>query len=148
LATSLGVSEHVKFLGHLSDRESVFAHLLACDVFVMPTLRDGPPVVFLEAMAVGKPVICLDLGGAAEIVTSETGIKVPAVSPTQVVRDLAAAMKRLVQDPALRSRLGGAGRHRLQEHFDWDKKGLLIAELYKSLSIAEDRVAVECPPSA
>ena len=106
LVRSLGIGEHVKFLGHLRDRNSVFSHLLACDMFVMPTLHDGPPVVFLEAMAVGKPVICLDLAGASEVVTSETGIKVPAISPEQTVRDLARAMSRLAEDPELRVRMG------------------------------------------
>ena len=133
LVRSLGIGEHVKFLGHLRDRKSVFSHLLACDMFIMPTLHDGPPVVFLEAMAVGKPVICLDLGGASEVVTSETGIKVPAISPEQVVSDLAAAMTRLARDPGLRIRLGIAARQRVQEHFDWDGKGDWLSELYSQV---------------
>jgi len=143
LVRSLDIGEHVKFLGHLRDRNSVFSHLLACDMFVMPTLHDGPPVVFLEAMAVGKPVICLDLAGASEVVTSETGIKVPAISPEQTVRDLARAMLRLAEDPELRVRMGQASRQRVKEHFDWDEKGLVMARLYQSLSTVEEGTTAE-----
>jgi len=117
-------------------------------MFVMPTLHDGPPVVFLEAMAVGKPVICLDLGGASEVVTSETGIKVPAISPAQTVRDLARAMLRLAEDPALRVRMGQASRQRVKEHFDWDEKGLVMTRLYESLSTVEDGTTAERKLSA
>ena len=148
LARSLGIGEHVKFLGRLRDRESVFSHLLACDMFIMPTLHDGPPVVFLEAMAVGKPVICLDLGGASEVVTSETGIKVPAISPEQAVRDLAKAMLRLAEDPELRVRMGQASRQRVKEYFDWDEKGLFMARLYESLSTVEEGTTAERELSA
>ena len=148
LARSLGIGEHVKFLGRLRDRKSVFSHLLACDMFIMPTLHDGPPVVFLEAMAVGKPVICLDLGGASEVVTSETGIKVPAISPEQAVRDLAKAMLRLAEDPELRVRMGHASRQRVKEYFDWDEKGLFMTRLYESLSIVEERTTAERELSA
>ena len=147
LVRRLGIADHVTFLGRLRDRESVFSHLMACDIFVMPTLHDGPPVVFLEAMAVEKPVVCLDLGGATEIVTPQTGIKVPAISPRQAVSDLAEAIGRLAEDPCLRARLGAAGRRRVEEHLDWDEKGLLIARLYDSV-LAGNGLGVPGPSSS
>ena len=52
----------------------------------------------LEAMAAGRPVVCLDLGGPATQVTEETGIKVPAPVPNQAVSGLAEAMTRLARD--------------------------------------------------
>ena len=81
-------------------------------------------------MAAGRPVLCLDVGGPALLVTEETGFKVPALSPEQVVTDLAEALRRLAQDPALRARLGKAARARVAEYFDWDKKGEWIREVY------------------
>jgi glycosyltransferase involved in cell wall biosynthesis len=84
-------------------------------------------------MGAGRPVICLDLGGPAFHVTDETGIKVPATSPQQAVSDLADAMLRLVHDPALRFRLGQAGRRRVAAQFDWDQKGIFMANLYEAL---------------
>jgi glycosyltransferase involved in cell wall biosynthesis len=64
-------------------------------------------------------------------VTEDTGFKVPAVTPEQVVNDLAEAMHRLAEDPALRTRIGEAGRRRVLEHFDWDKKGEWIKGVYE-----------------
>ena len=51
------------------------------DLFTLPTLRDGPPFVLLEAMAVGLPVLCLDLGSTAELVPESAGFKMRAREP-------------------------------------------------------------------
>ena len=86
--------------------------------------------VCAEAMAVGLPVICLDVGGPALQVTEETGIKVPATSPEQVIRDLAAAMSQLARDPLARERLGKSGRKRVRESLTWEGKGDFISATY------------------
>ena len=52
----------------------------------------------MEAMAAGRPVICLDLGGPALQVTEATGIKIPAISPEQVISDIAIALERIATD--------------------------------------------------
>jgi len=74
-----------------------------------PSLHDSGGWVTLEAMAAGRPVICLDLGGPALQVSEATGIKIPAISPPQVVADLASALKQLAGDPSRRHDL--ARRH-------------------------------------
>jgi glycosyltransferase involved in cell wall biosynthesis len=84
-------------------------------------------------MAACLPVICLDFGEPASIVTSETGVKVSAVSPEQVVVDLTAAMQRLAEDPTLRVRMGRAARRRVQQHFDWAKKAAFMMECYEKV---------------
>ena len=91
-------------------------------------------MICLEAMAARRPVICLDLGGPALHVTEETGIKVSAISPEQTVNDLAEAMFRLARDPVLRKRMGEAARRRVSEHFNWNKKGEFINELYQKVA--------------
>jgi glycosyltransferase involved in cell wall biosynthesis len=132
LSTSLGLSECTHFLGTLSRRDYL-ARLQSCDVLVYSSLHEPGAFVIVEAMAAGKPVVCLDLGEPALEVTDSTGIKVPASSPEQVVSDLAAAMTRLARDPDLRIRLGTAGRQRVREQFDWDKKGLLMTKVYEGV---------------
>src|SRR5205085_1454539 len=109
LANQLGVERKVVFWGGFRTLQEVYAKLAQCDVLVHPALHEAFGNVCLEAMAAGRPVICLDLGGPALQVTEETGIKVPAIAPEQVVHDLAAALSRLASDPALRVRLGQAG---------------------------------------
>ena len=82
-------------------------------------------------MAAGLPVICLDLGGVALQVSEETGTKVPAVSPEQLVRDLMLAMGRLAGDQELRRRLGETAQKRVQSEFTWDAKAQHISECYR-----------------
>jgi glycosyltransferase involved in cell wall biosynthesis len=129
-AKQLGVESKVVFWGGFPTLEEVYAKLAQCDVLVHPALHEAFGNVCLEAMAAGRPVICLDLGGPALQVTEETGIKVPAIAPGQVIRDLAAAMSRLAGDPALRVRLSQAGRLRAELDFNWDKKGEWMNRLY------------------
>jgi glycosyltransferase involved in cell wall biosynthesis len=132
LANQLGIATHVRFLGTLP-RQQVLEKLLECDVLLHPSLHDSGNWVCLEAMAAGRPVICLALGGPALQVTESTGFKLPAVSPEQVIKDLTGAMSRLAHDPALRRAMGEAGRQRVAESFSWDKKGELIQEIYQEV---------------
>lgn len=121
LANQLGVGGGVKFWGAMS-RAQALEMLGKCDVLLHPSLHDSGGWVCLEAMAAARPVICLDCGGPSLLVTEETGIKVPALSPQQAITGLAAAMQELASEPARLGRLGAAARRRVQEHFDWSNK--------------------------
>jgi glycosyltransferase involved in cell wall biosynthesis len=130
LARDLGIKDKVVFWGKLATLKEVYAKLAESDVLVHPALHEAFGNVCLEAMAAGRPVVCLDLGGPALQVTENTGIKVPAISPEQVVADLAAAFSRLIGDPALRMRLGDAARRRAGADFNWDRKGEWMNQVY------------------
>jgi glycosyltransferase involved in cell wall biosynthesis len=142
VAEELSVAGSVTFLGAMP-RWQVMEKLRDCDVLVHPSLHDSGGWVCLEAMAAGLPVVCLDLGGPALQVTEETGIKVPAIAPEQAERDLADAIYKLARDLELRARLGVAARKRVEEHFNWDRKGLFMAKLYHSLANAKDGLTAE-----
>jgi glycosyltransferase involved in cell wall biosynthesis len=132
LAVKLGVRDRVRFFGALPRGEAL-EKLALCDVLVHPSLHDSGGWVCVEAMAAGRPVICLDLGGPALQVTEETGFKVPAHSPEQAVQDMAEAMRRLARDVDLRRRMGEAARRRVQEEFSWRRRGLQIREMYRKV---------------
>ena len=132
LAERFGVSDKVLFWGGLP-RARVLEMLAKCDVLVHPSLHDSGGWVCLEAMATGRPVICLDLGGPSLQVTKETGMKVPAITPSQAVDDLTQSMCRFARDPDLRRRMGEAARLRVGEYFDWGKKGDWIQSLYQEV---------------
>lgn len=102
----------VRFLGAVPDAVRD-AELDACDVFVLPSEAEGFGIVYLEALARGKPCIAAQAGGAPEIVRDgETGFLVP--TPVRAhIPALAAAIASLA-DPALRARLGQAGRQRVE----------------------------------
>ncbi|ROR35148.1 glycosyltransferase family 4 protein [Inmirania thermothiophila] len=130
LARRLGVAEKVKFWGALRRHEAL-QKLAECDVLVHPSLHDSGGWVCVEAMAAGKPVICLDLGGPALQVTGETGFKIPARTPEQAVEEMAKAMRKLAEDPELRRRMGEAARKRVKEAFSWERRGEEIQKVYK-----------------
>jgi glycosyltransferase involved in cell wall biosynthesis len=72
------------------------------------------PVTLLEAMAASLPVVATAVGGVSEVVVAEeTGLLVRAGDPDA----LAAALRRLAEDPDLRRRMGDAGRRRVEERF-------------------------------
>jgi glycosyltransferase involved in cell wall biosynthesis len=99
-------------------------------------------------MAAQLPVICLDFGEPASIVTPETGIKVPLSSPEGVVAGISQACAQLAANPSLCDRMGDAGRQRVLDFFEWDKKGLFMAKIYESLSATKEGVAVKRKLSA
>lgn len=131
LAAALDIADKVIFLGQLS-RKRALTVLRTCDVFMHPSLHDFSPTVVFEAMAAGKPVICMDLGGPAAQVTSDTGILVPAAHPTQAVTGLAQGLRLLAADKELRQRLGNTARTRVKAHFTWERKVQTLLEIYSA----------------
>jgi glycosyltransferase involved in cell wall biosynthesis len=132
LAHQLGISQQVKFIGDLP-RSEVLEHLRQCNVLVHPSLHESGGFVCLEAMAAGRPVICLDLGGPSIQVTSETGIKVAATVPSQTIHNLATAMEKLAYAPDICKQMGAAGQERVRQHFSWEAKGQALSQQYAAL---------------
>lgn len=130
LARELGIESKVVFWKRLPTLHDVYKKLAECDVLVHPALHETFGTVCFEAMILGRPVICLDLGGPALQVTEETGIKVPASSPEQAVQELATALARLADDPALRVRMGHAAQQRVEECLNWEKTAAFMMEIY------------------
>jgi glycosyltransferase involved in cell wall biosynthesis len=121
-------SGRVRFLGH---RDDVPRLLAAADVLVLPSAYEGLPNVVLEAMRLGKPVVATAAPGTTEVVEDGvTGRLVPVGQP----RELARALRALFRDPALRRRLGEAGRARVAEHFRLDAMIDAYADLYERLA--------------
>lgn len=132
LAKQLGVNDRIKFWGRLP-RDETLEKLTQSHVLVHPSLHDSGGWVCLEGMAAGRPILCLDLGGPAVQVTDETGIKIAAHTPEQVVEEMSQAMVRLAQDADLRNRMGVAGKQLVREHYSWQVKGKKLDRLYQEL---------------
>ena len=120
LAAEHGVADRVHLLGYVPEAD-LAAHYAACDAFVMPSLFvegdvESFGIVYIEANAVGKPVVAADTGGVDQAVRDgETGL---LCEPT--VESVAAAVDRLDADPDLRTRLGERGREWAREH-RWER---------------------------
>lgn len=137
LAREFGIVSKVLFLGQLP-REDVLRRLEDCDILVHPSLHDSGGWVVAEAMAAGRPVICLDIGGPSLQVTDETGIKIKASNPHQVVNEISSAMLTLSTNLELRKRMGLAGRERIKNQFNWSSTGARIREIYQRVAEEEE----------
>lgn len=94
--------------------ESAIDHLASFDVFVLPSRLEGFPVTIMEAMLAGVPVVATDVGSVRESVTDgESGLVVRPEDPAA----LAAAIRRLIDDPDLREAMGTEARRRGVERF-------------------------------
>ncbi len=119
----------VNFLGPMP-RDQLLSEMVASDVFLFPSLRDGGGTVAVEAMAMGKPVICLDVGGPGMNVTEQSGIKVTPSSPDCTVHALATAIECLYLNETLRLKLGQGARDRAEQRYHWDKLGERLMQIY------------------
>jgi glycosyltransferase involved in cell wall biosynthesis len=113
LVIKIGVADRVHFLGSVDDK-TLRAYYKSCDVFVMPSAKEGFGFVFLEAMQYGKPVIAANIGGSPEVVQDGlTGLLVQYGNIAQ----LAEAITDLSLHPEKRLRMGAAGYQRLQDNY-------------------------------
>lgn len=129
-ARLLDIGAQVEFVGWKSQPESA-AILAESDALVLPSLYECGGAVVLEAMAVGIPVIAAQWGGPADYLDPSCGILVPPLGARSFVDGLAAAMIRLASDPDLRESMGAAGRRKIEEQYDWERKVDRILELYR-----------------
>jgi glycosyltransferase involved in cell wall biosynthesis len=132
LAQQLGIASKIKFWGRLP-REETLEKLGQCHVLVHPSLHDSGGWVCIEAMATGRPVICLNLGGPGVQVTENTGFKVPAINPDQVVNDMSTAMVALAADSELRTCMGQAGQKLVRTSYSLQAQGEHLAQTYNKL---------------
>jgi glycosyltransferase involved in cell wall biosynthesis len=117
------LSERVRFEGKMDDQALREAYA-ACDLFILPSAKEGFGLVYLEAMASARPVIAANAGGAPEVVVhGQTGI---LVRPNDVYQ-VSEALIQLATDSQLRERLGSAGRLRVAQEFSFERYAATVA---------------------
>jgi glycosyltransferase involved in cell wall biosynthesis len=130
LAVSLGVRGKVSFMGHVPYCDIARCHKMI-DVFVFPSISDSESfgVAAVEASACGNPVVASNIGGLPEVVEhGVTGFIVPPREPVKI----ADAIEKLILDSGLRTRMGSAGRRRVENLFNWNHNVSQMIEIYKS----------------
>jgi glycosyltransferase involved in cell wall biosynthesis len=129
-AHDLGVVRDTLFLGYQEDVAPLYA---AFDALVLPSGNEGTPVSVIEALAAGRPVVATRVGGVPDVVRDgEDGFLVDAGATDE----LAERLSRLAADPALRERLGAAGRARVVPRYAVDRLVDDVDRLYRSLLAA------------
>ena len=125
LARSLAIADRVHFPGRV-DEETKWQMLDSADAFLSSTLHEGFGLMFLEAMAVGLPIVCPDRGGHTDFLKDGvTGF----VTPLGDIDRLTAGIARLVAEPSLAASIGEANRRLFDERF----RASRCAEAYEKL---------------
>jgi len=126
-AAARGVTERIRFLGL---RHDVPRLLSAADVFLLTSVSEGIPLVLIEAMAAGLPVVSTDVGGVGEVVEEgRTGLLAPSGDDQTLAERIAV----LASDPALRAVLGQRGCLRAEEKFSEQQMHRAYANLYREM---------------
>lgn len=122
-----GLAEHVHLLGVQSPVAPLFA---SADVFLLPSRVEGFPNAVMEALAAGLPVVASNVGGIPDLVRhGEDGF----LHDASDLEGMARSVMALLDDAALRARLGAAGRQRIVEEFSLQKLGDRAIERYEEL---------------
>ena len=127
LATQLGIADRVRFLGR---REDVPQLLATCDVFALPSLYEGSSLAVLEAMAARIPIVSSAIGGTDELI--EDGRSGLLVAPGDA-EGLAAALRRVIDDLALRESLAARARERVEAGLTREQMAARVSGVYREL---------------
>ena len=125
-AAHLGLTDITDFLGYRSQDE-VAQMLATTDVFTLPSFAEGVPVVLMEALASGVPVVTTQIAGVPELVVQGgNGRLVPPGDGAALQKEIAA----LLNDPAARQSLGAAGRDRVRQEFNIHNEAARLSTLF------------------
>lgn len=129
LAHNLNIQDGVEFLGQLP-HDKIMEYMSVCDVFSLPSWQETLGLVYLEAMAHGKPIIgCQGQGVDGLIVDGETGLM---VKPKDV-ESLAQALDFLLGNPDKTREIGERARKLVLENYTWERNARKYIEIYKEL---------------
>ncbi len=130
----LGLEDHVELAGWQSNSQ-VRALIRGARALVLPSLAEGLPVVLMEALALGRPVVTTYIAGIPELVTDQTcGWLVPAGN----VEQLAIAIKQCLNAPdVVIQSMGTVGRKRVLEQHDIVRECRTLATLFRGEAIAQ-----------
>ena len=130
---SLGLSEIITFAGYQS-QDAVADALSETDVFVLPSFAEGVPVVLMEAMAAGLPVVSTRIAGIPELVVDgESGILVPPGDGNA----LTVALDKLLSDRDMCAAMGAKGRARVQADYNLRTEAAWLSRLFVAYASAE-----------
>jgi glycosyltransferase involved in cell wall biosynthesis len=138
--SELGLQDSVSLLGRKSE-EDTLREVAQSDVLVLASFMEGLPVVLMEGLALGLPVIAPRVAGVPELV--EENVHGLLFAPASWA-ELAERLQRLLTDSALRQKLGGAGRAKIEQEFEITRAVLPLIERYKA-DEAPDTTRVATP---
>jgi len=130
MAEAAGATAAVTFAGFVPHEEPS-DRLIQSHVFVFPSIREFGGGAVLEAMALGLLPVVVDYAGPSELVTDDTGVRIPLGSRSQIVAGLREALSALVAKPQVIPEKGKRARERVLSSFTWDAKASQTLEVYR-----------------
>jgi glycosyltransferase involved in cell wall biosynthesis len=124
LAAELKIEKRVRFLGYRSDVAELYS---IGDAFVLPSEWEGLPISLLEAMAAGLPCVATRIAGTAEVIRDGNGLLVPPQDPPA----LAAALRRILEDPEGAALMSEQGRRDVVARHGMERVCASYLELYR-----------------
>jgi glycosyltransferase involved in cell wall biosynthesis len=147
LAERLSIADHVEWVGWPEYSQQI-EHYDWADVFAFTSLRDTSGTGLLEALAAGAPIVGLDHQGAADVMTDECAICVPAHSPALAIAGFRDAVQSLAGDAALLASLSDGALNRSRE-FLWDRNWEVMQQVYhRALRSAAEKAATSVPATS
>lgn len=130
LARSLGIAEHVSFLGW-REHHVTMDRLRGSDVLVFPSVREFGGGVVFEALAVGVIPVVADFGGPGDIVHDDVGYRVSLTTEDDVVRQIQQALEQLATDRKRLEELRARGMAYARESLSWDGKARIVTDIVR-----------------
>ena len=127
-----GTAEAVAFHGNLP-HERVQDVAARANLLTFPSIREFGGGVVLEAMALGVVPVIVDYAGPGELVTDDTGYKIPIGRRDQIVARFGTQLEAIAADPSDRPSLGAAARARALSHFTWEAKARQVRQVYDAI---------------
>lgn len=128
-ARALGIENAVTFHGNLA-HETVQQVAARANLLTFPSIREFGGGVVLEAMALGVVPMVVDYAGPGELVTGDTGFRIPLGPRAAIVAGMRAALEGVLADPSVLPGLAQAARDRVLRDFTWDAKARQVARVY------------------
>jgi glycosyltransferase involved in cell wall biosynthesis len=126
-----GIVAGVSISGWLHDQRKVAPRLARSDVFAFPSIREFGGGAVLEAMALGLAPIVVDYGGPSELVTKNSGFRVPMGRRDDIVIGFRRTLELLAERPELARRVGEGAKERVLRFYTWDVKARQVTEVYR-----------------
>jgi len=120
-----GIAERTRWLG---SRDDIPELLACCDIYTLPSWREGFPRSAIEAAAMGLPIVATDIRGCRQVVKDGTN---GFLVPVRNIGLLGSAIKRLIADEDLRARMGRAGCEKARREFDEQKVCQIVLDTYR-----------------
>lgn len=146
VAADAAIHERIRWVSQMSQRE-LFDLYRTMHCFLFPSLHDSSGNVVLEAQANGLPVICLDLGGPASLVTNETAIVVTTRGRDEegVVEELSSALSQLAGNEARRASMSSAATAHARRGMTWESRVQGALKLLAERTASAQGRNVHCP---